>query len=139
MLHLQWSQPLNRNCWKKVLFSRTVTTDAGQREPWSWCMVLHQFHPARRYRPGPADATGDGRLGLCPLTAVHRLHSLCLRGSPTGHRHVAFVGASLPIVLSLNSGPSPAPGTDVHGALAFGFGYAGMILSPVHVCLIVSV
>lgn len=49
-----------------------------------------------------------------------------------------FVGASFPIVFAL-LGPSP----DLNIVLAattfaYGFGYMGMILSPVHVCLVVT-
>jgi len=49
-----------------------------------------------------------------------------------------FVGASFPIVISL-LGPDPAFGALLStAALAYGFGYLGMMLSPVHVCLLVT-
>nr|HPQ53769.1 DUF401 family protein [Spirochaetota bacterium] len=45
---------------------------------------------------------------------------------------VGFVGASFPIVVSLSGG-------DISQlVLAYGCGYMGMILSPVHVCLVVT-
>jgi len=51
---------------------------------------------------------------------------------------VGFVGASFPIVMSL-IGPDPGMGELLSTVvLAYGSGYVGMILSPVHVCLIVS-
>ena len=51
---------------------------------------------------------------------------------------VAFVGASFPIIMSL-LGPNPETwhiATSM--VLGYGFGYLGMILSPVHICLIVT-
>ncbi len=51
---------------------------------------------------------------------------------------IGFVGASFPIVLSL-IGSDPAPAAIMATTvLAFGSGFTGMILSPVHICLIVS-
>ena len=45
---------------------------------------------------------------------------------------VGFVGASFPIIVSL------AGGNISYLVLAYGCGYMGMILSPVHVCLVVT-
>jgi hypothetical protein len=51
---------------------------------------------------------------------------------------VGTVGASFPIVLSM-LGSDPAPGVLMSTViLAFAFGHAGQLLSPVHVCLVVS-
>ena len=51
---------------------------------------------------------------------------------------VGFVGASFPIVLSL-LGPDASFGTiAATTVLAYGFGFAGMMVSPVHICLIVG-
>ncbi|MBI9102570.1 MAG: DUF401 family protein [Spirochaetales bacterium] len=51
---------------------------------------------------------------------------------------IGTVGASMPIVLSL-MGPEPALGVQLSTILlAYSFGHAGMMLSPVHVCLIVT-
>ncbi len=51
---------------------------------------------------------------------------------------IGFVGASFPIVVGL-VGPEPSVAELMAAtALAFGFGYMGMMLSPVHVCLIVT-
>jgi len=51
---------------------------------------------------------------------------------------VGFVGASFPIVVSLVGAGAPMPDLLAAVTLAFGFGYMGMMLSPVHVCLIVT-
>ncbi len=51
---------------------------------------------------------------------------------------VGFVGTSFPVVMSLLG---PDPGTAqllATTVLAYGFGYMGIILSPVHVCLLVT-
>ncbi len=51
---------------------------------------------------------------------------------------VGFVGASFPIVVSLVGDGAATPDLLAAVTLAFGFGYMGMMLSPVHVCLIVT-
>jgi len=51
---------------------------------------------------------------------------------------VGAVGASFPIVLSM-LGPEPGDGVLLSAAiLAYGCGFVGQLLSPVHVCLVVS-
>jgi hypothetical protein len=71
-----------------------------------------------------------------PLTAVMMLVPF-ISGLAMG-LSVGAVGASFPIVLSL-LGPSPATGALLSAAvLAYGCGYVGQLLSPVHVCLVVS-
>lgn len=51
---------------------------------------------------------------------------------------VGMVGASFPVVMGL-IGPDPTTGTLLSTTLlAYALGYMGMILSPVHVCLIVT-
>lgn len=48
---------------------------------------------------------------------------------------IGFVGASFPLVAALvPPGESPIP----FAVLAYGFGYMGMMMSPVHLCLIVT-
>jgi hypothetical protein len=52
--------------------------------------------------------------------------------------NVGMVGASFPVVLSL-LGPNPPLGPLCSTVvLAYAFGYAGQLLSPVHVCLVVT-
>jgi integral membrane protein (TIGR00529 family) len=50
---------------------------------------------------------------------------------------VGFVGASFPVILPLLAGLPPLS-TLAHAALAYSCGYMGMMLSPVHLCLLVS-
>ncbi len=48
---------------------------------------------------------------------------------------IGFVGTSFPLVVTLlPAGHSPFP----YAVLAYGFGYMGMMLSPVHLCLLVT-
>ena len=49
-----------------------------------------------------------------------------------------FVGASFPIVMSLLGEGSSTAQVMSYVVLAFGFGYMGMMLSPVHVCFVVT-
>ena len=51
---------------------------------------------------------------------------------------IGFVGASFPIVVSLVAPGAPRAELLAAVTLAFGFGYMGMMLSPVHLCLIVT-
>jgi len=51
---------------------------------------------------------------------------------------VGFTGASFPLVFALVGESSPLHVLAATTALAFGFGYMGMIVSPIHVCLVVS-
>ena len=45
------------------------------------------------------------------------------------------MGASFPLVLSLTSG---LPEAASYITLAYGFGYLGMMLSPIHFCLVLT-
>ena len=48
---------------------------------------------------------------------------------------IAFVGITFPILMPLMGGAPPSLGLL---ALAFGSGFAGVMLSPVHLCLVLS-
>jgi hypothetical protein len=50
---------------------------------------------------------------------------------------IGFVGASFPLIIPLLPFPTE-PGYLVYGCLAYTFGYMGMMLSPVHLCFLVS-
>jgi integral membrane protein (TIGR00529 family) len=51
---------------------------------------------------------------------------------------VGFVGASFPLVVSLVEGAGLESQMAAYTILAYGFGYMGMMLSPVHVCLVLT-
>ena len=50
---------------------------------------------------------------------------------------VGFVGATFPLLVPLFAGLSPLDFL-LHGSLAYVSGYVGMMLSPVHICLLVT-
>ncbi|MGQ9662783.1 MAG: DUF401 family protein [Kiritimatiellia bacterium] len=73
--------------------------------------------------------------GIPPIVAVAALPFLA--GTVTGVA-IGFTGASFPLVVGLMTveGSGLTPSATL--VLAYGFGYAGMMLSPVHLCLLVS-
>lgn len=50
---------------------------------------------------------------------------------------IGFVGASFPLIIPLFNSPDLVEYLS-YGALAYSFGYMGMMLSPVHLCLLVT-
>ncbi|MDH4232459.1 MAG: DUF401 family protein, partial [Nitrospirota bacterium] len=46
---------------------------------------------------------------------------------------VGFVGSTFPLLISMTGGVSPA-----HMSLAFAAGFIGVLLSPVHLCLVLT-
>jgi len=70
--------------------------------------------------------------GLPPLLVLTTLPFLA--GVMTGLT-IAFVGITFPILMPLMGGAPPSLGLL---ALAFGSGFAGVMLSPVHLCLVLS-
>ncbi len=70
--------------------------------------------------------------GLHPLLVLAALPFLA--GLMTGLT-IAYVGITFPILLPLMGGDHPSLGLL---ALAFGSGFAGVMLSPVHLCLLVT-
>ncbi len=73
--------------------------------------------------------------GIPPLLLVMLIP--LVSGLTTGVS-VGFVGASFPVVLRLIGADPPLHLLISTVVLAFGLGYTGMILSPVHVCLVVT-
>jgi integral membrane protein (TIGR00529 family) len=135
MLVLQRQRPQPRATWKKLLFSPKTFTMAG-------IIAAMQVYSAfiNAHLPGGATLMGvmDTELHAwgIPLWAVFVIIPF-ISGLTMGVAF-GFVGASFPIVVSL-LGPDPTFGTLLStAALAYGFGYLGMMLSPVHVCLIVT-
>ena len=74
------------------------------------------------------------RYGIPPLVVIVLVPLLC--GFITGIA-VGFVGASFPLIVPLLA---PYHGFEylAHASLAYAFGYMGMMLSPVHLCLLVT-
>lgn len=132
---LQWQRPLSMKKWISLIFTQSTLN------------LLLVVIAIRLYG---AFISSDLPNGVSLIETMRQ--DLCNRGIPivliimaipfiTGFTTgiaIGFVGASFPIVFSL-LGQDPQLGELLAvNVLAFGFGYMGMILSPVHVCLIVS-
>ncbi len=132
---LQIMRPLSGKDWKSIVFSR---------KPLSMVIivVLVRIYGAfiESRLPGGTLLMDQMRMELnsmgIPITALVLVIPF-ISGLTTGVS-VGFVGASMPIVVSL-LGSSPdlfhLMSTVI---LAFTFGFMGVMLSPVHVCLIVT-
>ena len=135
MLVLQRERPLGRIGWREILLSNRALNMAAIVATVS---VYGAFIEARL--PGGeslvAQMRGDMADWGIPFIAIVMLLPL-VSGLATGLA-IGFVGASFPIVISL-LGDAPPMGVLLSTTvLAYGFGFAGMLLSPVHVCLIVG-
>ncbi len=132
---LQFQRPLSWQQWRKVIFSQSTLN------------LLLVVLAIRIYGGFIGGEVSDGvtlidtmrqelsQLGI-PLVLIIMFIPF-VTGFTTGVA-IGFVGASFPIVFSLlGSDPAFSQLLAVN-VMAFGFGYMGMILSPVHVCLIVS-
>lgn len=133
ILHFQ--KPLSAVKWKSILFSMSLFK------------MLMLVEIIRVY-----GAFIESKLPNGTLLATQMHHELASWGVPvvllimlipfltgvTTGIAIGFVGASFPIVMNLiGSDPTPAY---LYGSivLAYGSGYAGMLFSPVHICLIVT-
>jgi len=135
MAVLQWQRPLGAARWAGILVSSRA---------WSMVaivvmvLVYGAFVEARLPGGEPLVKLMHKEMAQwgIPLTAIIILLPL-VSGLSMG-LSAGFVGASFPIVMSL-VGDQPSLRTLLSTTvLAYGFGYMGMLLSPVHVCLIVT-
>jgi integral membrane protein (TIGR00529 family) len=135
VIYLQIIRPLPASTWKRLIFSRKAVNMA-------LLVALIRIYGAFIEGQLP-----DGTLlmdlirsdlataGFSPYILIMLIPFLC--GVSTGIA-IGTVGASFPIVMSL-LGPEPGfalvASTTV---LAYSFGHVGQLMSPVHVCLLVS-
>ncbi|MFO7821239.1 MAG: DUF401 family protein [Lentisphaeria bacterium] len=132
---VQIIHPLGKEDWKKVLLSKRTVTLAGLV---ALVRIYGAFIEARLPGGGLLVEQMRDELAAWQIPAVIIIMLLpFLSGLATGLA-VGFVGASFPIVFSLLGGDASLSQTLPTIILAFGFGYMGMILSPVHICLIVT-
>mgnify|MGYP006280063675 FL=1 len=135
ILILQLQHPLGRKEWKEVLTSKRTFTMAA-------LVALVRIYGAfiESELPNGHLLIDEMRLELAaggvPVTIIIMAVPF-LSGLATGIA-VGFIGASFPIVFSLLGTDPGLAETLPTIVLAFGFGYMGMILSPVHICLIVT-
>lgn len=135
MLVLQRQRPLQWAGWRGILFSRRAFLMAAIV---AVVRVYGAFIEARL--PGGALLVEQMRTEMhqwgIPLLGIVMVVPF-VSGLATG-LSVGFVGASFPIVVNL-LGADPQMGRYLATVvLAFGFGYMGMLISPVHVCLVVT-
>jgi len=135
IIYLQFLQPLSPKQWKIIIFSPRLLNLA------TLILLIRMYGAFLEIKLpsglSPVEIMRNEFLQLAiPVYAVIIiLPFIC--GITTGLA-VGFVGASFPIVfLMLGNSPS-IQSLMTASVLAYGFGYLGMLLSPVHVCLIVS-
>jgi hypothetical protein len=135
MFVLQLQRPLPARKWKEILFSRR----AGMMVA---IVVAVRIYGAfiEAELPGGTPLVEQMRQEMnrwgIPVLAILMILPF-VSGLATG-LSVGFVGASFPIVINL-IGQSPAAEVLFPTVLlAYGFGYMGMLISPVHVCLVVT-
>lgn len=135
IFYLQLRSPLAGGAWKQIIFNRR-TLDMVL------IVAVVRIYGAYIEAPNP-----DGiflmeqlRLEMAGLGVPMVLLMMVIpfiSGLTTGVS-VGFVGASFPIVFSL-LGQNPSTGALLSTmAIAYPFGFMGTMLSPVHVCLIVT-
>ena len=132
---LQWQRRLPLSAWLKAMFSWRALQI-------TLLVVVVRIYGAVIEAPLPD--------GVFPVDLLRR--ELALFGIPdalliaflpficgfTMGSTVGYVGASFPLALSL-LGPAPSLGRlAATTVLAFGFGFMGELLSPVHICLVVT-
>jgi hypothetical protein len=131
---LQWQRPLGRAAWKEILLSRRALNMAA-----IVAVVRIYGDYVEGSLPGGATLVGRMHAEMVAWGIPERLMVMALpfiSGLATGIT-VGFVGASFPIVIPLMAGESLGSLLSVT-VLAFASGFMGVMLSPVHVCLVVT-
>ncbi len=135
LLALQVQRPLGVQKWKEILLSRRAFMMAA-------IVVVVRIYGAfiEGELPNGVLLVDQMRQEMArwgiPMVAIMMALPF-ISGFATG-LSVAFVGASFPIVINL-LGSNPAAGELLPTVLlAYAFGYVGVIISPVHVCLVVA-
>lgn len=133
--YLQYYRPLPFKTWKKIIWSKRVWTLA-------LLVILVRVYGAFMEADLPDGTSLVAKFrneleffSIAPILVIIIIPFIC--GLTTGLA-IGFVGASFPIVMSM-AGTNPTFSELMPIiALAYACGYLGMLLSPVHVCLIVS-
>ena len=131
---LQWQRPVPAEKWKKMLMSKRTLG------------LLMLVVLARIYGAFIETQLPDGTFLMdhirgelndfgIPIFALVIVIPF-ISGLTTGVT-IGYIGVSFPVVLSL-AGPTPA---ELYSAIILGYtcGYLGMMLSPVHTCIIVTI
>ena len=135
IIFLQVMRPLGTSPWKKIIFAKKPMTMV-------LIVILVRIYGAfiEAKLPGGMYLMDQMRTELntigIPITLLVLLIPF-ISGLTTGVS-VGFVGASMPIVISLLGSDPVFSHLLSTVILSFSFGFMGVMLSPVHVCLIVT-
>ena len=134
-LWLQHTRPLPAAKWRQIFFQKKILSLALQI---SMIRIYGAFIEAELPDGTPLVAKFSAELASYGIPVVIMVMLIPLISGLAIGMGAGYVGASFPIVLSL-LGVNPSFKTILSTLfLAQGFGMAGMLLSPVHVCLLVS-
>ncbi len=135
ILLVQIQRPLTKEKWARIVFSGKT---AGLLLLVIMVRIFGAFVDADL--PDGASLPEHMRQELAnwhiPITAI--IVILPFVGGMSTGLAVGFVGASFPVVLNLIGDNPPLKVLLATTVLAYGAGYVGMMLSPVHICLIVT-
>ncbi len=135
ILAVQFHSPLSASVWRRIIFSKRV---------WSLTLLVLLVRVYGAFMEadlpdGTALVTrfrGELEDFRIPIVLVLVLVPFVC-GLTTGIA-IGFVGASFPVVMGV-VGPDPSTSRLIQAVvIAYASGYLGMLLSPVHVCLIVT-
>ncbi|NLC54146.1 MAG: DUF401 family protein, partial [Firmicutes bacterium] len=135
ILWLQHLRPLTAAQWQKILVQRKFLVLAVQM---SMIQVYGAFIGSKLPDGTPLVARFSSELTAFGIPVVLMIMLIPFVSALATGLAVGYIGASFPIVISL-LGADPSFGTILAAmVLAQGFGMIGVMLSPVHVCLLVS-
>jgi hypothetical protein len=135
MIAQQMARPLTRKEWFGIVTSKKAFVMAGIV---AVIRIYGAFIEAEIPGKGFLIAQLRGEMveaGIPPLLLIIALPFIA---SLTTGIAVGFVGASMPIVMQLIGEQPPTVLVVSTAVLAYGSGYIAMLISPVHVCLIVT-
>jgi len=135
MILVQLQRPVTPRKWRAVLFTKRQLVLV-------WIVMLVRAYGAFIEAPLPDGVplveTMRAELAQCGIPVVAIVMLLPFISGLASGLAIGFVGASFPIVISLLGSEPSLCTLMATTALAYGFGMVGMMLSPVHVCLIVT-
>ncbi|HBR30144.1 MAG TPA: hypothetical protein DD789_12000 [Firmicutes bacterium] len=135
ILWLQRARPLPIAQWRPILFQKKILTLALQM---SMIRVYGAFIETKLPDGSSLVANFSAELTSYGIPVILMVMLIPFVSALATGLAVGYIGASFPIIISL-LGPSPSfAALLAHLVLAQGFGMIGVMLSPVHVCHLVS-
>ena len=135
MAVLQWQRPLDGQVWKRLIFSRRVLSMAA-------IVAAVRIYGAFIEADLPTGVSVARQMSVemdrWGISVMLILMLLPFISGLAPGLSVGFVGVSFTVEMGL-LGPDPTLSQVLPTViLSFGFGYMGMLTSPVHVCLVVT-